>query len=70
MACVFETIELFELHGLKTSALVCDGGSANVAAIKASHDCHGAYSISEDQGDKFKVTPWMINPYRPMQKIF
>ncbi|XP_065906570.1 uncharacterized protein [Dysidea avara] len=70
VACVFETIELFELHGLKTSVLVCDGGSANVAAIKASHDCHGAYSISEDQEDKYKVTPWMINPYRPTQKIF
>jgi len=42
VACVFETIELFELHGLKKSALVCDGESANIAAIKTSYDCHGA----------------------------
>jgi len=70
VACVFETIELFQLYGLKTSVLVCDGGSANVAAIKASHDRHGAYSVAEDQDDKYEVKPWMINPYLPTQKIF
>ena len=69
VSCVFETIELFQLYGLKTSVLVCDGGSANVAAIKASHDPHGAYSVT-DQDDKYEVKPWMINPFQPTQKIF
>jgi len=27
MACVLETIKLFQWHGLKTSILVCDGGN-------------------------------------------
>ena len=67
VVCVYETIELFELYGLKTNVLVCDDGSANVAAIKTSH---GVYSISEDQEDKFKVTSRMIKSYRPTQKIF
>ena len=26
-ACIFETIKLFQHHGLKTSLLICDGGS-------------------------------------------
>lgn len=28
--------------------LVCDGGSANITTIKASHGCYGAYSVKED----------------------
>ena len=40
-ACIFETIMLFQYHGLRTSLLTCDGGSANVSVIKASHRCHG-----------------------------
>ena len=61
IACVFETIKLFQFHGLKTSLLVCNGGPANIAAIKASHRHHGTYSV-KDSGDKFKVETWMINP--------
>jgi len=44
LACA---VELFQLHGLKTSVLVCDGGSSNIAAIKASHGCHGTYSFNK-----------------------
>jgi len=36
-ACMFKTIKLFQHHGLKTSLLACDGGSTNIATIKASH---------------------------------
>ena len=36
-ACIFETIKLFHCHSLKTRLLICDGGSANVSVIKASH---------------------------------
>ena len=69
-ACVFETIKLFQHHGLKTSLLVCDGGSANIATIKASHGCSGAYSLKEDQSDKYEIEPWMINPFNPPNKLF
>ena len=70
LACVLETVKLFQLHGLKTSVLVCDGSSSNVATIKASHGCHSAYSTSEDDTDKYEVEPWMLNPYNPPHKIF
>lgn len=43
LACVYETIRLFHMHGLKTSVLVCDGASSNLAAIKASHGHSGVY---------------------------
>ena len=49
LACILETVKLFQLHGLKTSVLVCDGGSSNIATIKASHGCHGAYSTSKGE---------------------
>ena len=52
VACAFETIRLFQHHGLKTSVLVCDGGSSNISAIKASHDRHGAYSIKQEGVDR------------------
>jgi len=55
VACVFETIKLFQHHGLKTSLLACDRGSANIATIKASYSCHGAYSIKEDGSDRYEV---------------
>ena len=29
-SCIFETISLFQCHGLKTSLLVCDGAAANM----------------------------------------
>ena len=71
LACVLETVKLFQLHGLKTSVLVCDGGSSNIATIKASHGCHGEYSLNKDQADdKYKVEPWMLNPFNPPHKIF
>ena len=70
MACILETIKLFQHHNLKTSLLVCDGGSANAATIKASHGCHGAYSVKENERDKFEVEPWMLNPFNPPNKIF
>ena len=70
LACVFETIQLFQHDDLKTSLLVCDGGSANIATIKASHGCSGAYSIQEGECDKYKVEPWMINPFNPPNKLF
>ena len=65
LACVLETVKLFQCHGLKTSVPICDGGSSNVATIKACHDHHGAYSATDGE-DKFAVKPWMINPCQAM----
>ena len=64
LACVLETVKLFQCHGLKTSVLVCDGGSSNIATIKACHNHHGAYSVTDCE-DKFAVQPWMTNPFNP-----
>jgi len=57
LACVFETIKLFQYHNLKTSLLVCDGRSANAAVIKGPLD------------DRLKVQPWITNPFNPPNKI-
>ena len=43
--CVMETIKLFQLHGLSTSLLVCDGASSNLSLIKATHGFSGVYPI-------------------------
>ena len=66
---MLETVKLFQCHGLHTSVLVCDGGSSNIATIKASHDHHGAYSVTDGE-DKFAVKPWMTNPFNPPHPIF
>ena len=64
-SCIFETISLFQCHGLETSLLGCDGAAANMSTIT------GAYNIQKE-GDqyKFEVTPWLINPFNPPNKIF
>jgi len=70
LACVLETVKLFEVHNLKTSILVCDGGSSNFAAIKTSHGCHGAYSVKSGETDKYSVEPWVLNSFNPPHKIY
>ena len=70
LSCVLETIKLFQWHNLKTSILICDGGSSNVATIKASHGCHGAYSVKSSGDDKYCIDPWMLNPFNPPHNIF
>ena len=56
LACMMETIKLFQHHGLKTSLLVCDGCAANLTTTYG--QC-GAYSLSDDPitTDKFKMKP-------------
>ena len=71
LACLFETLKLFQYHGLKTSLLVCDGSPANLTTIKATHGHTGAYSLTNDAiGDKFQISPWMINPFDPPNCIY
>ena len=69
LACVLETVKLFQSHSLKTRVLICDGGSSNVATIKAFHDHHVAYSVTDGK-DKFAVKPWMINPFNSPHCIY
>lgn len=57
LACVLETVKLFQTHGLKTSLLVCDGCAANLT-IKTTHGYSGAYSVLNDgTGDKYETKP-------------
>ena len=71
-ACVYETVKLFQAHGLKTSLLVCDGCPANLTAIKISHGSSGAYSVlpADTTGDKYKIEPWFVNPFIPPNLIY
>ena len=57
--CWRVSLKLFTvpIHGLKISLLVCDGGSSNIATIKATHSHHGAYSVSDLTDDKYEVKP-------------
>ena len=71
LACVLETVKLFQTHGLKTSLLVCDGCAANLTTIKTTHGYSGAYSVlSDGSRDKFEIKPWMINLFCPPDLIY
>ena len=71
LSCVMETVKLFQIHGLNTSLLVCDGNVANLTAIKVTHGYSGAYSVLPDAAeDVFEVKPWMINPFNPPSVIY
>jgi len=67
--CVLEIVELFQMHGLKTSLLVCDGDSSNIPTIKASHGHHGVFSISDTSDNKYKVEPWSKSVSRKIYVI-
>ena len=45
LSCVYGSIKLFHMHGLKTSLIVCDWASTNLAVIKATHGYSGVYPI-------------------------
>jgi len=40
---------ILQIHGLKTSLLECDGGAPNLAALKSTHGCFGAYGTNADR---------------------
>lgn len=50
LSCVLETVKLFQLHGLETLLLVCDGASTNLTTIKAAHGHYGAYNFKKGIG--------------------
>ena len=43
LACLYEAMKIFQLYHFKTSAVVCDGASANLTALKGTTGCIGAY---------------------------
>ena len=43
LACLYKTMKIFQLHHFKTFAMVCDGASANLTALKARTGYTGAY---------------------------
>ena len=48
LACVYDAMKLLHLYGFKVSALICDGASSNLTALKTSAGVHGAYSVNND----------------------
>lgn len=77
LACVMETVQLFQLHGLKTSLLVCDGASSNLTTIKATHiplrKVHflkQKYYCTVDEQDPYQISPSLINPFNPLQRLY
>jgi len=60
---------LTQVHGLKTSLLICDGASSNLTTIKFTHGHTGMYGTS-NASDPYAVQPWFINPYNPTSCIY
>ena len=48
VACVYETMKVFQLHYFQTSVLICDGASSNMTALKTTTGTYGAYGISTE----------------------
>ena len=70
LACVLETLRLFQMYGFRTSILVCDGAAANLTTIKATMGVHGAFGVKQGKEDPHLVEPFFINPFNPPNKIF
>ena len=72
MSCFMTTIQAFHIYGFHTIAVVCDGASANLKAIKyLTMGKSGAYGINEDPhvDDPHHVKTWMLNPWTN-EKLF
>ena len=70
MSCVLQTLRVFHLYGFFTSALVCDGASTNISALKCTCGKLGAYGIDSTQPDPHKIEPYFSHPFAPGKKIF
>ena len=67
---LFETMRVFHNYGFKTSAIVCDGASSNLAAIKLiTTQKKGAYGSSNER-DKHKVEPCFKNPFDATLEVY
>ena len=55
LACVLETLQLFQMYRFKTGILVCDGAAANLTTTKATMGVHGAFGMKQGEGDPHLV---------------
>lgn len=72
ISCLMTSIHAFHINGFKTMAVVCDGASANLKAIKyLTTERSGAYGINDDPNvdEPHHVKPWMLNPWTN-EKLF
>ena len=67
LACLYETMRLCQLYGLQTSAVVCDGASANLTALKTATECLGAYGAAAGTSQqRYSIpSPKFENPFNP-----
>ena len=70
VSCILQCLRIFHLYGFHTSALVCDGASANVSALKSTCGTSGAYGVRSTATDRHKIEPYFSNPFDPNRKIF
>lgn len=70
ISCILRTLRLFHLYQFHTFALVCDGASSNVSAVKMFSGVSGAYSKDKHAVDRHAVQPWFTNVFDPKRKIF
>ena len=70
-ACLYETIKLFQLYGFRTSAIVCDGASANLTALKTTTGCLGAYGSDTKSTPRYAIPlPRFENPFDPPNMVY
>lgn len=71
VSCILQSLRIFHLYGFHTCAVVCDGASANVSALKSTCGTSGAYGIGPTTStDRHNVKPYFSNPFDPDQHIF
>ena len=58
VSCILQSVRVFHLYGFHTCALVCDGVSANVSALKSTCGTSGAYGVGSTSTDRHKVEPF------------
>lgn len=72
LACLYETMKLFQLYGFQTSAVVSDGASANLTALKTATGCLGAYGTTECTSEqRYSIPPPKFeNPFNPPHMVY
>ena len=71
LACLYETMRVFQLYGFKTSAMVCDGASANLTALKTTTGCSGAFGASTTTETKYGIlSPKSENAFSPPDMVY
>ena len=70
IACLVETMHLMHLYGFETKAILCDGASTNLSAIKLLTGFgSGAFGLSKSSEDEHSIKTWFLNPH-PNQKVY